>query len=165
MNQIEFFQGFILILKMEIRSKDSVQKPTLLAAMMVIFAGNANAQELLIFGGLNHERFLGCFNCNEFSPESICNEFGAGNEFKSDSIFNEFSTFGNEFSSSSPWNEFSSSKQVPVLVDRQGNFYGYFTINEIRSDAVPFAGDLAKIYDMADGNLKVFRNILCKALN
>lgn len=136
-----------------------------LITILVLAGTSAWSQELLIFGGSGHDEFLGCFNCNEFDSDSICNEFGAGNEFKSDSIFNEFGTFGNEFASSSPWNQFSSSNDVPVLVDRQGNFYGYFTINEFRSDAVGFAGDLAEIYEIADGDLEVVRKILCNALH
>lgn len=123
-----------------------------------------NAQELLIFGGSGHDIFLGCFNCSEFSSDSICNEFGAGSSYKSNGIFNEFGQFGSEFSSASPWNEFSSSNDVPVLVDRQGGFYGYFTINEFRSDAVDFAGNLADMHEIADGDLELVQKLLCNAL-
>ncbi len=119
--------------------------------------------DLLIFGGPGHDQFLGCLICNEFSSQSICNGFGPyGNEFSSKGMFNEFAGFGNEFSSSSPWNEFSSSTSVPVVVDRDGNFYGYFTINDMRSDAVEFASNLKKIYEYADGNLEKVRMMLCK---
>ena len=133
-------------------------------AFFVVLSSTANAQELLLFGGTGHDVFLGCFNCNEYSSESICNEFGAGSAFKSDSIFNEFGQFGSEFSSSSPWNEFSSSNDVPVLVDRQGGFYGYFTINEFRSDAVDFTSNLAEMHDIADGDLEVVQKLLCRAI-
>lgn len=134
------------------------------AAFFVVLSSSTNAQELQLFGGNGHDVFLGCFNCNEYSSESICNEFGAGSAFKSNSIFNEFSRFGNEFSSSSPWNEFSSSNDVPVLVDRQGGFYGYFTVNEFRMDAVGFASNLAEIYDIADGDLELVQKLLCRAI-
>jgi len=120
------------------------------------------AQDLLLFGGTNHDQFLGCLNCNSFERDSVCNQFGAGNEFSASSIFNEFGTFGNSFSLSSPWNEFSTSKAVPVLVDRAGNFYGYFTINDFRSDAVPFVSELSRIHGIANGNLSVVRNIICE---
>lgn len=123
-----------------------------------------DAQELLLFGGNGHDVFLGCFNCNEYSSDSICNEFGAGNTFRSDSIFNEFGQFGNEFSSSSPWNEFSNSNSVPVLVDMQGGFYGYFTVNELRSDAVDFASSLAEMHEIADGDLEIVQKLLCRAI-
>ena len=123
-----------------------------------------SAQDLHIYGGPGHDAYLGCFNCPEFSQEAICNEFGKGSEFSPDGIFNEFGTYGSEFSSSSPWNEFSSGNDVPVLVDKNGNFYGYFTINEFRSDAVEFSGNLKKIHAMANGDLTVVRSILCEAL-
>ncbi|MTH57876.1 hypothetical protein [Paracoccus litorisediminis] len=128
----------------------------------VFFAAQAEGQEFLIFGGDDHDVFLGCLNCNAFASDAICNEFGAGSEFKSESIFNEFGKFGSEFSSSSPWNEFTSSDSVPVVVDREGNFYGYLTINTFRSNAVSFSKNLAKIYDVSDGDLGVVRNLLCQ---
>lgn len=133
--------------------------------LLVVSSGGAMAQELLLFGGSGHNVFLGCLNCNEYASESICNEYGAGNDFRSESIFNEYGKFGNEYSSSSPWNEYTSSDSVPVVVDRQGRFYGYFTINSYRSDAVGFADDLEQIYKMAEGDLSVVRNILCESLN
>lgn len=127
---------------------------------------SASAQsERLIFGGPGHDQFLGCLICNEFRSESICNGFGPyGNEFSSKGMFNEFAGFGNEFSSSSPWNEFSTSKSVPVVVDRDGNFYGYFTINESRPDAVKFATHLKRMFKSAKGDLEKVRVLLCKSL-
>ncbi|MFQ5890866.1 MAG: hypothetical protein ACE5JR_12570 [Gemmatimonadota bacterium] len=135
-------------------------------AVVVAVPPSARAQtELLIFGGPGHDQFLGCLVCNELSSESICNGFGPyGNEFSSRGMFNEFAGFGNEFSSSSPWNEFSNSTSVPVVVDRDGNFYGYFTINDTRPDAVEFATELRKIYESVDGDLEKVRVILCKSL-
>ena len=76
-------------------------------------------------------------------------------------MFNEFVGFGNEFSSKSPWNKFSSSNEVPVLVDRQGNFYGYFTINEYRSDSVDFAGEMCKWFKGHNGDIMQVRKELC----
>jgi hypothetical protein len=128
---------------------------------MLLLSDPAHA-ELLLFGGDGHDIFLGCLDCGEFGSDSICNDFGKGNEFDSNSIFNEFGTFGSEFSISSPWNEYSSDKSVPVLVDKKGNFYGYFTINVFRSDAIGFAENLAKMHKLAKGDLKIVRVVLCK---
>ena len=137
----------------------------LLALFLYLIGSTASAQELLLFGGSQHDKFLWCLTCNEYSKAAICNEFGAGNECNTSSVFNDFGTFGNEFSSSSPWNEFSTSTNVPVLIDRAGKFYGYFTTNTFRSDDVDFSGDLASIYKMANGELATVREILCDTLN
>jgi hypothetical protein len=142
-----------------------IVKSPFLVLLLVGVSGVAFARgDVLVFGGSGHDQFLGCLVCNEFSSQSICNGLGAyGNEFSSQGMFNEFAGFGNEFSSSSPWNEFSTSNSVPVVVDRDGSFYGYFTINDTRSDAVGFASDLKKIYEYADGDLETVRTLLCKS--
>ncbi|PDS33725.1 hypothetical protein CO665_34650 [Rhizobium anhuiense] len=69
----------------------------------------------------------GCVNCNSFSSQSICNEFGKfGSEFSSDSIWNDFGRVGSEFSTSSPWNDFGKGLKV---VDGTGRYYGRLTMN------------------------------------
>ena len=103
----------------------------------------ATPQKLMLFGGPDHKQYLGCVVCNEFSSDSICNGFGHyGNEFSTEGMFQEFAGFGNDFSPDSPWNEFSTSTSVPVLVDENGAFFGYFTINESRPDAVKVSQQL-----------------------
>jgi len=137
-----------------------------LTIIVLLGSTTVNAQDLLLYGGAGHKEYLGCLNCNEFSSESVCNGFAQyGNEFGSN-MWNEFSSpHGNEFSNSSPWNEFSTSNSVPVLVDRQGKFYGYFTINDSRHDAVEFSTDLRKIFERYRGDLEKVRKMLCAALN
>jgi len=137
-----------------------------IVALLVIKVSPATAKDMLIFGGSGHDEFLGCLVCSEFSADSICNGFGKyGNEFSSSGMFNEFAGFGNEFSSKSPWNEFSTSNDVPVVVDRDGGFYGYFTINDSRSDAFKLAGAMKKIFERTRGDLDKVRTMLCEALN
>lgn len=133
---------------------------------LILFAESALAKELLLYGGSNHDEFLGCLVCNEYSSESVCNGYGQyGNEYGSN-MWNEYSSpYGNEYSSSSPWNEYSHSNNVPILVDRQGNFYGYFTINAYRSNAVDFADQLYKIFKMHDGDVEEVRKTLCDWIN
>jgi hypothetical protein len=119
----------------------------------------------MLFGGEGHHQYLGCIDCSEMESDSICNGFGQyGNEFSTSGIFNEFAQFGNEFSASSPWNEFSTSNDVPVLVDQAGNFYGYFTINESRTNAVRFAPALHQLFKAYKGNLEQVRSALCRAM-
>jgi len=90
----------------------------------------AQSPALLLFGGHGHDVFLGCLNCSPFDRGSVCNEFGNhGSPFARESIWNEFGSYGSAFSSTSPWNEFASDP--PVIVDREGNFYGYFTANQM----------------------------------
>lgn len=81
-------------------------------------------------------------------------------------MWNEYSSpYGNEYSSSSPWNEYSLSNEVPVLIDKQGNFYGYFTTNDTRHDAVNFSSYFSKLFKHYKGNLEMVRKDLCKSLN
>jgi len=79
--------------------------------------------------------FLGKID-NEFSSESVFNEFGNyGSEFSSSSIWNEFSSFGSEFSSYSPFNEFTST---PPMIVKNGRVIGYLTRNKfIRGSLSP----------------------------
>jgi len=71
------------------------------------------AQTLLLFGGKNHETFLGCLNCSKYDSGSIWNKYG---------------TFGSKYNSYSPWNKYSNDP--PIIVDKDGNNYGYFTANK-----------------------------------
>ena len=124
-----------------------MKKLLLLLLLSVGFTGSAKA-DLLLYGGDNHDTFLGCFDCSEYGSDSICNEYGTyGSEYSSNSIWNEYGTYGSEYSSSSPWNEYSSSNNVPVLVDRSGNFYGYFTINCYRGNAFDSCRSWKNAYD------------------
>jgi hypothetical protein len=94
-------------------------------------------QTLYIFGGENHDVYLGKLNANDYDSESIWNEYGKyGNSYNSNSIWNEYGRYGNEYSQYSPFNEYAS--YPPVIVDMDGNFYGYFTINEYKNNRAEF---------------------------
>ena len=117
--------------------------------LTMFLSSYVNAQHLHIYGGKNHDVYLGCLTCNDYSSESIWNEYSKyGNEYNSNSIWNEYGTYGNEYSQYSPWNKYGSNP--PVIVDKDGNFYGYFTRNEYKGKRADF--DLAliiyKYYDM-----------------
>ena len=106
-------------------------------------------QTLHLYGGNNHDVYLGCLNCDSYDSNSIWNEYGTyGNSYNSKSIWNEYGTYGNEYNSNSPWNEYSNDS--PVVVDKDGNFYGYFTLNEYRSKRADFklALTIYKYYDL-----------------
>ncbi len=114
--------------------KTSIKHLLLTAALAGSFA--VHAAELLLFvdKGGDHA-FLGCFSCSRYNSSSIWNTYGQyGSRYSTKSIWNEFSDYGSSYSSYSPWNAYA--QKAPVLVDRDGKFYGYFTCNRYRSKRV-----------------------------
>ena len=101
--------------------------------LVFIFATGAGAQAppaLLLFGGKNHKTFLGCLNCGKYDSGSICNKYGdQGSKYATDSIWNKYGDFGSKYSDQSPWNKYASDP--PVIVDKDGEFYGYLTANKL----------------------------------
>jgi hypothetical protein len=138
-----------------------------IVALLVVLAlagtgVHAQTPELLLFGGDDHKTFLGCLNCGRFDPGSVCNRFGDhGSRFSSESIWNRFGNYGSRFSSYSPWNRFASDP--PVIVDRQGNFYGYFTSNRYhpkRTEIKFFLVFLDNV-DQVNEDLERARDLFC----
>ena len=115
------------------------------------------SQELLLFSDDN--KFLGCLNCSEYSSESICNKYGTyGSKYNSESIWNQYGTYGSKYNSESPWNEYSSSG--PKIVDKDGNYYGRFSINTY--SGYSNSDNLKKIYEYFDGDLEKIRDSFCE---
>ena len=85
-----------------------------------------------------------------------------GSKYGGDSIFNRYGSYGSKYSSSSPWNKYTASNSVPVLIDDRGAFYGYFTINIHRADAIDFAKELKDIFEHANEDLDLVQEILCE---
>ena len=79
--------------------------------------------------------FLGKI-ASSFDSQSIFNEFGTyGNPFSSSSIWNQFSTFGNQFNTHSPFNQFSAS---PPMIINNKKIVGYLSANKsIRASISP----------------------------
>lgn len=97
---------------------------------LVYLAGSSNveAQELHIYSDIKQTKYLGCLTCSKFSSNSIWNEYGTyGSQYSNSSIWNQYGTYGSPYNVQSPWNEFSS--RAPVLIDNAGIFYGFFTRN------------------------------------
>jgi len=85
--------------------------------------------KLMIFGGLDHKTYLGCLNCNEYATDSVLNSYGNnGSPYSAQSIWNHFSEFGSPYSNYSACNSYASDP--PVIVDRNGAYYGRLTVNE-----------------------------------
>jgi hypothetical protein len=102
-----------------------------LAAMfaVLLIAAPAAAQEddILIFGGKDHEKFLGCLSCGEFDGQSVWNKFSTHGWENGFGTWNKFGQFKGEFSPYSACNKFANDP--PVLVDRKGNFYGRLSVS------------------------------------
>ena len=105
-----------------------------IAVSLCLLANTAGAEEVceilngaVIIAQDSNNTFLGKVT-SSFDSQSIFNEFGTyGNEFSSKSIWNEFSSFGNEFNSNSPFNEISSSP--PMLINNR-KILGYLSANK-----------------------------------
>ena len=92
---------------------------------------------LYIYGGRNEEDYLGKLNAGRYDSESIWNQYGAyGNKYHSKCIWNVYGTYGSEYSAYSPFNDYASNP--PVLRDRAGNFYGYFTSNKNKANRADY---------------------------
>jgi hypothetical protein len=88
---------------------------------------------LLLYGGDDHDVFLGCLNCTNQSPSSVCNDYGKyGSEYQSNSIWNAYGMYGSEYNTHSPWNQYIT--HAPIIVDKDGGSYGYFSANAYHHD-------------------------------
>jgi hypothetical protein len=84
-----------------------------------------------LYGGRDHNVFLGCLNCNSLNETSVCNAFGTyGNRFNLNSIWNSFGSYGSTIQPTSPWNNMATSP--PVIRGTDGRSYGEFTVNDFR---------------------------------
>lgn len=113
-----------------------------------------SAETLYIYGGSDHDVFLGCLNSSKYDSNSIWNEYGTyGSKYNSKSIWNDYGTYGGSYSAYSPWNSYASDP--PVIVDKEGNFYGYLTINQYKSNRANFSlvQYLYKYYDVIKDNV------------
>ena len=104
---------------------------------------------LLLFGGEDHKTFLGCLNCAARDTSSVCNKYGKGSKYDSDSIWNKYGDFGSKYSSDSPWNKFTNS--APIIVDKDGASYGYFSANKFHTDRTKIKS-LVQILDFQTAN-------------
>ena len=77
--------------------------------------------------------YLGKLVTNTYDKNSIWNEYGTyGSQYSSSSIWNEYGTYGSDYSSESAFNEYAL--KPPIIVDNDGNFFGYLTANQYAQD-------------------------------
>ena len=104
-------------------------------AAFPVRADTSQRVPILLFGGPDHEDFLGCLNCERSDAFSVWNEsVEYGSTTHPHSIWNRNGVYGSPSSPWSPWNP--SSKTPPIAVDRAGNVYGQFTRNLSNPDRV-----------------------------
>lgn len=84
-----------------------------------------------VYGGLNHEVFLGCLSCDAYALNSIRNVDGPhGATYAAASVSNHNSPYGDSYSDTSACNSIASNP--PVIVDARGHYYGRLTLNPYR---------------------------------
>ncbi len=72
--------------------------------------------------------FLGCVNCDKYENNSLNNRYSDyGSPYSAYSVFNRYGEYGNRYSETSACN--SNASNPPYLVDGDGNFLGFLTVN------------------------------------
>ncbi len=110
--------------------------------------------EILLYTSNN--QFKGCLDCNRYDDKSVCNRYGNfGSRYNTDSIWNRYG-LGSRYEDESP---FSRYGQGLKMVDKEGNFYGYFSISvggENRTRQL-----LRNIWEVTDGDYSAMRDLFC----
>lgn len=108
---------------------------TILIIFIIFFFAipTIRAQKALqLYGGEDHKEYLGCLNCSRYDQNSIWNAYGKfGSKYNSDCIWNSYGNYGGQYNNQSPFNP--NATYPPVIVDQDGNFYGYLTVNNNNS--------------------------------
>lgn len=62
-----------------------------IAIIFILISSSVNAAEaLLLFGGKNHDEFIGCLNRGKYDDGSVCNKYGDyGSKYSDKSIWNK----------------------------------------------------------------------------
>jgi hypothetical protein len=127
--RFELFGLSILFCGCAPRSWNTVGQPVYVPpSQSTVYSASPVGQKLMLFGGLDHKVYLGCLNCSEYALDSVRNEYGLhGSPYAMDSIFNSFGQYGSPYSMYSACNSYATDP--PVIVDRDGAFYGRLTVN------------------------------------
>lgn len=72
--------------------------------------------------------YLGLISSNRFDSDSITNEYGTyGSKYSTTSILNQYGEYGSKYSTKSAFNKYT---QNPPQIIYQGSFYAYLTVNK-----------------------------------
>jgi hypothetical protein len=136
--------------------------PIVLLGLLPLPRAYGQTAALLLFGAEDHKTSLGCLNCSKYDAASICNAYGVrGSKYNSESIWNPYGTFGSKYSVESPWNRYATDS--PIIVDKDGQFYGRFTANKFAVDRtkIEVLNQLTEL--VANGtDLSEARNLFCE---
>lgn len=145
--------------------KRLVKMAVVLLSSMFVFS--APGVELRIYGGESHDVFLGLLNGSKYDSDSIWNAYGDhGSKYNDKCIWNKYGNYGGAYSNTSPFNQYASDP--PVIVDIEGNFYGYLTVNKYKDKRAEFRlaylvcllwekayDDLDAVYESVQGHLNL----------
>ncbi|NOW96539.1 hypothetical protein [Mucilaginibacter sp. SG564] len=104
---------------------------TIVILLLFAISFNSNAQpRFKLYGGKNYDQFLGYISYIENDElNSIWSQFSDyGATHSAKSIWNEYGIYGSKTSDYSVFN--AKANYPPRVVDNNGKFYGYLTINE-----------------------------------
>ena len=126
----------------------------LLVMLLVFILPSPVFADYLLFSDDND--FHGCLDCSKYDSNSVCNKYGEyGSKYNSNSIWNKYG-IGSKYNNSSPFSKYGTGLKV---VDRDGNFYGYFSIG--------YGGErklrklLEGLWDATDGDYDAMRDMFC----
>jgi len=109
-----------------------------LVSFISFSVNNLFSQKVLhLYGGKEHDVYLGCLNCDRYNSNSIWNANGTyGSRYNTNSLWNSYGNYGGKYSSYSPFNSYSNTP--PIILDKDGNSYGYLTVNKYKSRRADF---------------------------
>ena len=98
---------------------------------------------LKLFSDDDKNVYLGKLTSSKYDSESVFNEYGTyGSKYGSNSIWNEFGTYGSKFSVYSAFNDLTP--KPPMIIDGNNNVVGRLTTNTFIAGGI----DPNKIYDV-----------------
>jgi hypothetical protein len=96
---------------------------------LIAFIARSPKEQFKIYGGKNHDQFLGCMTCDDEDSNSIWSSYSDyGSMHNPNSIWNPDGKYGSKTSNYSVFNE--KAKYPPIILDENGKLYGYFTVNK-----------------------------------
>lgn len=73
-------------------------------------------------------QFLGMLSSNKYQSDSVMNEYGSyGSKYSSTSIFNQYGQYGSRYASYSPFNPYISTPPQIIL---RGQLVGFLSSND-----------------------------------